>query len=118
MELSHLGFRLKNQEIKDATWHPAQSYPLLLSRAKGSTVWDSQGKEYLDLCMGFGVLSLGHNPSYQGVLWDKIKEGQTLIHGMGDVFASKAKLDLIEKLLSFLPSTFSRLVFAFRVAGD
>ncbi len=31
-------------------------------RAEGSTIWDSEGREYLDLLAGFGTLVLGHRP--------------------------------------------------------
>lgn len=29
-------------------------------RAEGSTIWDSEGRDYLDLLAGFGTLALGH----------------------------------------------------------
>jgi acetylornithine/N-succinyldiaminopimelate aminotransferase len=36
---------------------------IVVSRARGSTVWDTEGREYLDLLSGIGVASVGHcNP--------------------------------------------------------
>lgn len=36
---------------------------LIVSRARGSTVWDEAGREYLDLLSGIGVANVGHcNP--------------------------------------------------------
>lgn len=35
-------------------------FPLTLVEGKGSRVWDDEGKEYLDFCMGIAVCSLGH----------------------------------------------------------
>lgn len=35
--------------------------PLVLTKAKGSRVWDVEGREYLDLFPGWGVSGLGHN---------------------------------------------------------
>jgi len=32
------------------------------SRAEGSTIWDAEGRDYLDLLAGFGTLALGHSP--------------------------------------------------------
>jgi len=32
-------------------------------RAEGSRIWDSEGREYLDLLAGFGTLALGHRPA-------------------------------------------------------
>ncbi|MEM7674801.1 MAG: aminotransferase class III-fold pyridoxal phosphate-dependent enzyme, partial [Myxococcota bacterium] len=34
----------------------------LVSRASGSKIWDTEGKEYIDWIMGWGSLILGHNP--------------------------------------------------------
>ncbi|MFW5986391.1 MAG: aminotransferase class III-fold pyridoxal phosphate-dependent enzyme, partial [Halanaerobiales bacterium] len=31
-------------------------------RARGTSVWDSKGNEYLDFLGGYGSLNLGHNP--------------------------------------------------------
>lgn len=35
--------------------------PLVLTKGKGSRVWDVEGHEYLDLFPGWGVSALGHN---------------------------------------------------------
>jgi putrescine aminotransferase len=37
-------------------------YGRVFVRAKGSRVWDEEGREYLDMLAGFGATSLGHNP--------------------------------------------------------
>jgi len=41
-----------------ATVHMPQ--PLYIARAKRSRVWDVDGREYIDLTMGFGTHLLGH----------------------------------------------------------
>jgi len=39
--------------------------PVAITKAKGSTVWDAQGNEYLDLYGGHAVISIGHtHPHY------------------------------------------------------
>ncbi|AWR99233.1 acetyl ornithine aminotransferase family protein [Metallosphaera hakonensis] len=35
-------------------------YPLVIERAKGSLVYDVEGKEYIDMNAGIGVMALGH----------------------------------------------------------
>ncbi len=35
--------------------------PLVITKGKGSRVWDIEGREYLDLFPGWGVSGLGHN---------------------------------------------------------
>ena len=37
-----------------------QQPPFVLCRGQGSKLWDMQGREYLDLCAGIAVTSLGH----------------------------------------------------------
>jgi acetylornithine aminotransferase len=40
-------------------------YPIELVKAQGSTVWDKNGQEYLDLYGGHAVISIGHShPTY------------------------------------------------------
>ena len=38
----------------------AITHPIVIARAAGSTVWDEQGKAYLDFTSGIGVLNVGH----------------------------------------------------------
>ncbi len=38
-------------------------YPFFTKYAKGSRIVDVEGKEYIDYCMGYGPLILGHAPS-------------------------------------------------------
>ena len=37
-------------------------YGRVFVRAKGTSIWDDQGRQYLDLLAGFGAVNLGHNP--------------------------------------------------------
>jgi acetylornithine aminotransferase len=39
-------------------------YPIELVKAQGSTVWDKNGQEYLDLYGGHAVISVGHSHPY------------------------------------------------------
>ena len=80
---------------------PDGSWPIVWERAKGTSVWDADGKKYLDLTGAFGVAAAGHtNPNV-------IKAGRQqmgrLLHAMGDVHphALKAKLARNLSLLTF-----------------
>src|SRR2546422_8739679 len=35
-------------------------YPLFVSKADGSIIWDVDGNRYIDYCNGYGALLLGH----------------------------------------------------------
>ncbi|MBI4597285.1 MAG: aspartate aminotransferase family protein [Candidatus Omnitrophica bacterium] len=53
-----------NQVIKQYDKYVMNTYvrqPLVLTKGKGSRVWDVEGQEYLDLFPGWGVSGLGHN---------------------------------------------------------
>ena len=36
-------------------------YPLFMTDARGSRIWDADGNEYVDFDMAFGVLAAGHS---------------------------------------------------------
>lgn len=38
-------------------------YPVFIEKAKGSKIWDVEGNEYIDCCLGYGPLILGHSDS-------------------------------------------------------
>jgi glutamate-1-semialdehyde 2,1-aminomutase len=35
-------------------------YPFFVKKSKGDTIWDEDGKRYIDYCNGYGALLLGH----------------------------------------------------------
>ena len=48
-------------------------YPIELVKAQGSTVWDKNGQEYLDLYGGHAVISIGHShPTYVSKLTEQL----------------------------------------------
>ena len=77
---------------------------LMLARGQGSRVWDSDGKEYLDLLAGIAVNALGHaHPAIVGAVTEQLN---TLGH-VSNFFTTQPQVQLSEKL--------TRLVFP---AGD
>jgi len=38
----------------------SSAHPMLIARAEGARVWDTDGREYLDFAAGIGVLNVGH----------------------------------------------------------
>jgi 4-aminobutyrate aminotransferase-like enzyme len=105
--------RLKAVECRDATF-AAKSPSLVMAKAKGSLVYDAEGREYIDLCAGFGALALGHHPEAQTAIYGaRLGDGAAPInHAMGDVYPSVAKVELIETLAGLLPKELSRIALA------
>ena len=51
-------------------------YPFFTKKAKGSHIWDVDGNEYIDYCMGYGPLILGHaHPSVIEAVKGQLEDG-------------------------------------------
>src|SRR5687768_2403369 len=75
---------------------PAGGWPIVWERARGSHVWDVEGRRYLDLTAAFGVAAAGHaNPR---VVRAGQKQMGRLLHAMGDVHPHTLKADLAREL--------------------
>ncbi|ADH92676.1 aminotransferase class III-fold pyridoxal phosphate-dependent enzyme [Arcanobacterium haemolyticum] len=69
--------------------------PLVLTRGEGVTVWDSEGRSYLDLDSGGGVTSLGHNhPQLRSAL---LAQAEKICH-VSNSFATEPQVALAERL--------------------
>lgn len=112
-ENQHWLSRLKRVECRDASF-ASTTFPLVFHRSGGSIIIDTDGRQYTDLCAGFGVHAFGHYPSFLRKIWHQAAEEEypEVMHGMGDVYASKAKVELIESLLDLLPKHFSKVSLA------
>lgn len=79
--------------------------PFIPVRAAGSTVWDQQGKDYIDLAGGIAVNSLGHaNPALVAALKSQL---DNLWH-IGNGYTNEPVLQLAKTLVE---STFADKVF-------
>src|SRR4051812_9660657 len=61
--------------------HVLQTYrrqPVIFVRGKGVRLYDSEGREYIDLLSGIGVASLGH--AHEGLTRAITEQVQTLVH--------------------------------------
>jgi 4-aminobutyrate aminotransferase/(S)-3-amino-2-methylpropionate transaminase len=89
--------QLRDYESRNVTFMEADgSWPVVWERARGSHVWDADGKKYLDLSAAFGVAACGHaNPRV-------VHAGQAqmakLLHAMGDVHPHRLKAELAREL--------------------
>ncbi|CTP91747.1 acetylornithine transaminase [Xanthomonas graminis] len=79
---------------------------LVLERGQGAKVWDSEGRDYIDLSAGIAVCGLGHNdPDLTAAL---IEQAGKLWH-TSNVFYSEPPLRLAEELVG--ASRFARRAF-------
>ncbi|MDC3051427.1 aspartate aminotransferase family protein [Bacteroidota bacterium] len=93
--------------LKDFLTYQAKTSPnpigLEVIKAKGSYIYDSNGKKYLDFVAGISACSLGHR--HPKVIKAIKKQLDKFLHVMvyGE-FVQKSSVDLCKKLASFLPS--------------
>jgi glutamate-1-semialdehyde 2,1-aminomutase len=74
-------------------------YPFFTRSAKGSKLTDVDGREYIDYCMGYGPLILGHAPS---VVVEAVREqlGRGTLYGT----PSEQEVELAELICKVVPS--------------
>ena len=83
--------------------------PIVWERAVGANVWDADGSRYVDLTAGFGVASAGHsNPL---VVQTVSAQLQRHVHGMGDAFPGRVRIELAAALADHLPGDLSQVIF-------
>lgn len=86
---------------------------LVLERGEGAHVWDTDGKEYVDLLGGIAVNALGHaHPALVGAVADQMSR----LGHISNFFTSEPQVRLAERLLGIVapdgPPEGSRVFFA------
>ncbi len=72
-------------------------YPLNVSKAKGSRIWDLDGREYIDLLSGISVVNIGHCPDE---LVDVMTEQARKLVQVSNLFYQEEQVECAEKLLA------------------
>ncbi|RCV62818.1 glutamate-1-semialdehyde 2,1-aminomutase [Methanophagales archaeon] len=74
-------------------------YPFYTARAKGSKIYDVDGKEYIDYCLAYGPLVLGHgNEEVKHAVVDQLEKGW--LYGT----PHEKEITLAKKVISHYPS--------------
>ena len=72
-------------------------YPVGVKEARGSRIWDFDGREYIDLLAGIAVTSVGHcNPDVAKAVCEQMNK---LVH-VSNLFYQEEQVVLAEKLLA------------------
>jgi len=72
-------------------------YPLAVAKARGSRLWDCDGKEYVDLLAGIAVTALGHCNEELAQVMER--QARKLIH-VSNLFYQEEQLELAQRLLA------------------
>jgi len=88
---------LRDYESPNVTFiDPEGGWPIVWEQARGTFVWDIEGKRYLDLTAAFGVAASGHaNPHVVAAGQQQMAK---LLHAMGDVHPHALKAQLAREL--------------------
>lgn len=95
------------------------STPRFIERGEGAYLWDVDGKDYIDFCMSFGPLILGHrHPEVEAELHEALKRGWSF--GACEPYSLKLAEFLLEKLpfvdqLRFVNSGTEAVMTALRI---
>ena len=96
-----------------------EPYPLFMTDARGSRIWDADGNEYVDFDMAFGVLAAGHShPIFAEVLAQRVANGTCYTFPVEDgvILAEEIKRRFGCDLVRFSNSGTEATMDAIRVA--
>jgi acetylornithine/LysW-gamma-L-lysine aminotransferase len=85
-----------------------QRLPVTLHKGRGATLWDINGKEYIDCMGGYGVSIVGH--CHQRVVDAIKKQCETLLSCHGSFYNEK-RAELLNKLMKITPRGLNRIFF-------
>ena len=78
------------------------NWPVALDKGKGSFVWDTNGKRYLDFGAGLGVVGIGHA---NDTIADAIsRQSLKLTHAVNGYYASPVRANFLSKLSAITPN--------------
>jgi 4-aminobutyrate aminotransferase/(S)-3-amino-2-methylpropionate transaminase len=81
---------------------------IVLARGEGANLYDVDGNRYVDLAAGFGAVLLGHGPSAAHAAAHT--QIDRLVQGLGDLYASDVKVELLEQLARLHPDPGARVL--------
>lgn len=76
-------------------------HPIAFVRGQGASLWDEQGREYVDCMGGHGVANLGH--AHPAIVHAIAQQSSRLI-SLPETFYNDARSALMEKICSLVPS--------------
>jgi acetylornithine/LysW-gamma-L-lysine aminotransferase len=86
-----------------------QRFPVNIAKGKGTAVWDTAGKEYIDCMGGYGVALVGH--CNDRVVSALKRQAEILITAHMSTY-NDTRLKFMEKITSVAPPSLSKIFFA------
>jgi acetylornithine/LysW-gamma-L-lysine aminotransferase len=86
-----------------------QRFPVTIERAQGATIWDTDGKEYIDCMGGYGVAIIGH---CNKVVIEAITLQMNKLMVCHMSTYNNSRLQFLSKLKSIAPNNLSKIFFS------
>ena len=83
------------EELESEVRSYVRAWPAVWSRAHGASLWDEDGREYLDFFSGAGGLNYGHNDPAMIEALTRYLQSQGIIHSLD--MATTAKRDFLQR---------------------
>lgn len=83
------------EELESEVRSYIRSFPTVFDKAKGSKLWDKEGKEYIDFFAGAGALNYGHNESKMKEKLIEYIAGDSITHSLD--MGTDAKAAFLER---------------------
>ena len=83
------------EELESEVRSYVRGWPAVWSRAHGSSIWDENGREYIDFFSGAGGLNYGHNNDAMILALVKYLQSQGVLHSLD--MATTAKRDFLQR---------------------
>lgn len=87
-------------DIESEVQSYARAFPVIFERAKGSYLYDTDGKAYLDFLAGAGTLNYGHNNDILKAALLEYIQNDGITHGLD--MHTKAKQEFLENLNNYI----------------
>ncbi len=97
--------KLQNDKESNARSYP-RHFPLVIEKAKGLMVTDTEGNRYYDCLSGAGTLALGHNHDVVVAAIEDVLAKQIPLHTLD--LATPLKLAFMQEIFSILPEPLRR----------
>jgi acetylornithine/LysW-gamma-L-lysine aminotransferase len=86
-----------------------QRFPVTIERGQGATIWDTDGKEYIDCMGGYGVAIIGHcNKDVIDAI--TLQMNKLMVCHMSTY--NNSRLQFLSKLKSIAPNNLSKIFFS------
>ncbi len=100
---------MTNQPDPDVLFYQSRTRLPVIERAEGISIWDEDGKEYIDGCSGAMICNIGH--SHPRILEAITRQAKSTFFAYRTQFENRPALELAQGLVQEMPDGLGRVFF-------